>query len=288
VNRTATTSPFYGVPKQALVYVNGNSTPSQNYVFYIGSEFICEEFVIYDDLSGSQEQYQDAGDYKWPLTVPMAFTAKKVVNTRQLTGAHFYTICLPYSLLLPATMEAYTLVASTDKHLGFTALESTVTLEPYKPYLVKAKTGGNLLCATNVEVQASPAESELYKLLGAGPVESGKAYFYGTMRYMGTTAPLAEGLYIMQPSGEWGKIETAQDYDPATGTGVCILPMRAYIKMNSPMMARSLTATYTNGIEEMTTAEESETPVYNLQGMKVNRANAKGVVIVNGKKVRVK
>jgi hypothetical protein len=128
----------------------------------------------------------------------------------------------------------------------------------------------------------------MYKLLGAGPVQSGNAYFYGTMRYMGTTAPQADGLYIMQSSGKWSKIETAQDYDPATGKGICILPMRAYIKMDSPMMARRLTATYTNGIEEMKTADERETPVYNLQGMKINRANAKGVVIVNGKKVWVK
>ena len=119
-------------------------------------------------------------------------------------------------------------------------------------------------------------------------MQSGNAYFYGTMRYMGTTAPQADGLYIMQSSGKWSKIETAQDYDPATGKGICILPMRAYIKMDSPMMARHLTATYTNGIEEMTTADECETPVYNLQGMKINRANAKGVVIVNGKKVWVK
>ena len=288
VNRTATTSPFFGVPKQALVYVCGKSIPSQNYVFYIDSEFICENFVIYDDLSGSQEQYQDAGDYKWPITVPMDFTAKKVVNTRQLTGTHFYTICLPYSLQLPATMEAYTLIGSSTKHLGFTALESDVTLEAYKPYLVKALTSGHLLYAKNVKVYASPAESEMYKLLGAGPVQSGNAYFYGTMRYMGTTSPQADGLYIMQSSGEWSKIEIAQDYDPATGKGICILPMRAYIKMDSPMMARHLTATYTNGIEEMTTADECETPVYNLQGMKINRANAKGVVIVNGKKVWVK
>ena len=288
VNRTATTSPFFGVPKQALVYVCGKSIPSQNYVFYIDSEFICENFVIYDDFSGSQTQYQDAGDYKWPLTVPMDFTAKNVVNTRQLTGTYFYTICLPYSLQLPATMEAYTLIASSTEHLGFTALESEATLEAYKPYLVKALTSGHLLYAKNVKVYASPAESEMYKLLGAGPVQSGNAYFYGTMRYMGTTAPQADGLYIMQSSGKWSKIETAQDYDPATGKGICILPMRAYIKMDSPMMARHLTATYTNGIEEMTTADECETPVYNLQGMKINRANAKGVVIVNGKKVWVK
>ena len=288
VNRTATTSPFFGVPKQALVYVCGKSIPSQNYVFYIDSEFICENFVIYDDFSGSQTQYQDAGDYKWPLTVPMDFTAKNIVNTRQLTGTYFYTICLPYSLELPATMEAYTLIASSTEHLGFTALESEATLEAYKPYLVKALTSGHLLYAKNVKVYASPAESEMYKLLGAGPVQSGNAYFYGTMRYMGTTAPQADGLYIMQSSGKWSKIETAQDYDPATGKGICILPMRAYIKMDSPMMARHLTATYTNGIEEMTTADECETPVYNLQGMKINRANAKGVVIVNGKKVWVK
>jgi len=287
MDRTLSSSPFLGVPKQALVYVFGTKASGDNNVFYNGTDYVCDRFVIYDDLSGSQKQYQDAGDYKWPITVPTAFKAKTVANTRQLTSGHFYTICLPYGLQLPAKLVAYELISSSDKNIGFQALEGVVQLQAYEPYLLKAKTSGALLSATNVTVPASPAEGGMHRLRGAGPVGTGDAYFYGTMRYMGTTAPAAEGLYIMQASGNWGKIETAQDYDPATGTGICILPMRAYVKMGSPA-ARRLTATYTSGIEEMQTAEEDDAPVYNLQGMKINRANAKGVVIVNGRKVRVK
>ena len=288
MDRTLSSSPFLGVPKQALVYVYGKKASGDNNVFYNGADYVCDRFVIYDDLSGSQKQYQDAGDYKWPITVPTAFKAKTVANTRQLTSGHFYTICLPYGLQLPAKLVAYELISSSDKNIGFQALEGVVQLQAYEPYLLKAKTSGALLSATNVTVPASPAEGGMHRLWGAGPVGTGDAYFYGTMRYMGTTAPQAEGLYIMQSTGEWGKIESAQDYDPATGTGICILPMRAYVKMGSPAAARRLTATYTSGIEEVQTAEEPEAPVYNLQGMKINRANAKGVVIVNGRKVRVK
>jgi hypothetical protein len=288
MNRTLSTSPFLGVPKQTLVYVYGKKASGDNNVFYNGTDYACDRFVIYDDLSGSQKLYQDAGDYQWAITVPTAFKAKTVANTRQLTSGHFYTICLPYGLLLPAKLVAYELISSADKNIGFQALEGTVQIQAYKPYLLKAKSSGALLSATNVTVPASPAEEDMHRLWGAGPVGTGDAYFYGTMRYMGTTAPAAEGLYIMQASGNWGKIETAQDYDPATGTGICILPMRAYVKMGSPAAARRLTATYTSGIEEMQTAEEPEAPVYNLQGMKINRTNAKGVVIVNGRKVVVK
>ena len=64
--------------------------------------------------------------------------------------------------------------------------------------------------------------------------------------------------------------------------------MRAYVKMGSPAAARRLTATYTSGIEEIASGEDLNTPVYNLQGMKVNRANAKGIVIINGNKVVIK
>jgi len=155
----------------------------------------------------------------------------------------------------------------------------------YKPYLLKAKSSGTLLSATNVTVSASPAEGTMHRLWGAGPVNTGNAYLYGTMRYMGTEAPAAGGLYIMQSSGNWGLVETPQDYNPADGSGVCILPMRAYVKMGSPAAARRLTATYTSGIEEIASGEDLNTPVYNLQGMKVNPANAKGIVIIGGKKV---
>ncbi len=288
MSRTLTTSPFYGVPKQTLIYAYSKNVFGQNNILYNGVEYVCEKFVIYDDLSGSQTQYQDADDYKWAISVPIAFRAKNVVNMRQFTAAHFYTTCLPYSMTLPTTVEAYELVASNTNNIGFKALETPTTLLAYKPYLLKVKNSGKLLSATNVQVPVSPGESNLYRLLGAGPVQTADAYFYGTMRYMGETAPQADGLYIMQASGNWGKVENSQDYNPSDGSGVCILPMRAYIKMTSPMSARRLTATYTSGIEEMQPAEEDDAPVYNLQGMKVNRSNAKGIVIINGKKVMVK
>lgn len=284
-DRKSPTSPFLGVPKQALVYLYGKNPSGDNYVFYSGTDYVCDRFIIYDDLSGSQKQYQDAGDYRWAITVPTAFKAKTVANTRQLTQGHFYTTCLPYSMQRPYKLEVYELEASTDKNIGFKTLEGTVVLESYKPYLLKAKSSGTLLSATNVTVYASPAEGTMHRLWGAGPVNTGNAYLYGTMRYMGTEAPAAGGLYIMQSSGNWGLVETPQDYNSADGSGVCILPMRAYVKMGSPAAARRLTATYTSGIEEIASGEDLNTPVYNLQGMKVSPANAKGIVIIGGKKV---
>jgi hypothetical protein len=43
-----------------------------------------------------------------------------------------------------------------------------------------------------------------------------------------------------------------------------------------------------NGIEELNNTEELNVPVYNVQGMKIDRSRAHGLVIVGGKKVVVK
>ena len=70
-----------------------------------------------------------------------------------------------------------------------------------KPCLLKAKASGALLSATNVTVEATPAETEIYKLLGVGSVGDGKAYIYGTMRYMDDDTPhsaSSANIYIMQ------------------------------------------------------------------------------------------
>ena len=291
LSRTATTGSFLGVPKQALVYLNGAMAFGENYVFYNGAVYTCDKFVIYDDLKGDQTKFEDnAVDYKWAMVIPTAFTANTVENRRQLTATKFYTTCLPYKLKMPATLEVYELVASSDNELGFEVTEDAFTLDAYKPCLLKAKASGALLSATNVTVEATPAETEIYKLLGVGPVGDGKAYIYGTMRYMDDDTPhsaSSANIYIMQGNGEWGLISSAAD-DYNDGAGICILPMRSYVKMGSAMAARRLTATYTNGIEELPAAEELNAPVYNLQGVRINRADARGLVIVGGKKVLVK
>ncbi len=49
-----------------------------------------------------------------------------------------------------------------------------------------------------------------------------------------------------------------------------------------------VTGTYSNGIEELNNTEELNVPVYNVQGMKIDRSRAHGLVIVGGKKVVVK
>ena len=113
------------------------------------------------------------------------------------------------------------------------------------------------------------------------------------MRYMDTELE-GKNIYIMQKDLQWGKIETAVPYDPsASGSkGVCVLPMRAYIKVGSAMPSRRfLETSFTSGIGDAARLKDNGQmikEVYDLQGRKVNGKPRKGMYINGGNKIVIK
>ena len=284
--------PFGGLPKQALVYLTGTNIKGENYVYKPGSgdAYYCEVFKIYDDLNGSQTGF-DGNDYKWAFENVHKFTAYTVENTRMLTAGKHYTTCLPYSIDIPRNVKAYTLDATSGQIFGFKEVE-TGTIEAYKPYVLIPSTSGQLLSATDVEVDEFPADAttDATKLNGVNPTNSNFT-FYGTMRYM--EGADAAGKYIMQykdNKSTWLSIdESSAGFNESNRA--CILPMRAYIA-STGSGARSYTATFTDidGIirTETFTLDDEDTVIYDLSGRRVELLEHGHTYIINGKKVIAK
>ena len=290
LQRNIAASPFNGVPKQALVFLNGTTFTGENYVYNPGSgnQYYCEVFKIYDDLSGAQTGF-GGNDYKWAFENPHEFTAYSVENTRQLTAERHYTICLPYALEIPNNVKAYTLEATSDKLFGFT--EVTGTLAAYTPYvLIPTKSGQLLGTNNNTVVPAFPAtaDTDATKL---NDTPAGSFTMYGTMRYMEGDA--AQGKYIMQYNNgnpTWKKItETSAGFEASNKA--CILPMRAYIMDNTGGSREFFDVVFTNIDGTTLTFDKlrfDDDTIYDLSGRKVELLERGHTYIINGKKVMVK
>ena len=293
LDRTIDATPFYGVPAQALIFLTDNTVEGENYIYYVNSsEYRCAEFKIYDDVSGTQNNFatiNGVNGYEWAYENPYEFKANKVTNTRQFTGNQHYTTCLPYPLAIPANMKAYQLEASSnnttgDDLVGFT--EVSGTLQAFQPYVLVPTNSGQQLSAgetvvpTTVGVFDDTSGSQLNKT----PASTvGDYYLYGTMRFRAGDGK----QYIMQDKNVW-KLTDGAGWNG--GTGACILPMRAYIAKDGeaavkPYLNANYTAIELNEIfDEIQPADNTDR--YDLSGRKVTNGNLrKGIYIVNGKKV---
>lgn len=301
LNRTATNTPFTGVPKQTLVYLTGTTVEGENYIYNTGAGLNCETFKIYDDYNGNQTGFADATDAKWDMEIPVAFTANNIVNTRKLTAVannkqQGYTVCLPYALPIPESFKAYTLSYSKgattigtvdyDGILGFTEVAAT-ELTAMTPYVLIPSASGQCLSTTNATVSKTYTVGTGYDDITAKTSKaSGSEIKYdlkGTMQYL----PYAAGMYIMQANNIWGSKTTASDYP-----GPCVLPMRAYIQaIASPARLFSVFENAdgsTTVIKGLKLDADAAGEIYDLQGRKVAAPQRNGLYIINGKKVLVK
>ena len=278
LERTIAASPFYSVPKQALVYLNGAPVTGENYVYKLGDgDFRCHEFRIYDDTSGSQKGFT-GDDYKWSLKNIYPFTARNIVNTRNLVAGQHYTVFLPYNLPIPADMEAYELAgANSAKNIvGFKEVTAG-TLTQFFPYVVITSKTGQSLGTTNATVP-------IFDENKSGTVTKDGITLNGSMKYI--SGDDANGYYVMQSGNTWKQISGSPSY-----SGACILPMRAYISGGSSGARSYFKASFTDAAGNTTTVdqllldEETGDAVYDLQGRKVQTPQKKGIYIKNGKKI---
>ena len=283
LERTVATAPFYGVPKQAFVYLNGTPIVGENYVYKVGDDdYRCYEFVIYDDISGSQTEFIEANGYQWAYNNLYEFTAKYVINTRKLKAEQHYTVFLPYDLSIPESFKAYHLIgANNNKDLiGFE--EVTGLLIKFKPYVLIPSETGQLLSTTDVIVPVF-SEDNYTSITKDGVTLT------GTMKYISGNEVATNGYYIMQSGNTWKKI-TGGDYTDGSNKA-CILPMRAYLSDDGSAARQYFSATFTDAAGNTTTVdqlrldEDLDGAVYDLQGRKVQTPMRKGIYVINGKKI---
>ena len=299
LERTVVAAPFYGVPKQTLVYLNGTNIKGENYIYKVGADdYRCDVFKIYDDISGSQTGFTEDAGYKWSFENIHSFKAKNIVNTRKMKADQHYTICLPYDLSIPADTKAYTLKGANTANTLIGFEEWTGVLTKYTPYVLILSEAGQLLNVTNGTVEEFPgtAYTEATQL---GGVSAGSFTMYGTMRYMDGAD--ANGLYIMQGKDAisgvctWKLIQDANgSYTDATNK-YCVLPMRAYISHSGSPARQYLGATFTDANGETTVVEQlqvdgdsDDEALYDLMGRRIRSSFStpkKGIYISKGHKV---
>ena len=235
-----------------------------------------ETNVVYGDttsvLNCANYKLIDGRDYD----VPYKFNAAKVENTRTLAkSAVPYTICLPYSMQIPANAKAYKMSGRSDNELIFT--QTTETLEALQPYLIWADQSDASLNAGTAEIPAS------------GGMTFGKQHdapgfsMRGTLNGISNDEASELGAYTLQQDGKWHPVLSDNDEHRAAR----ILPYRAYLLQNRGAGTRSIGMSLegTTGIEQLRTIDSDGTErVYDLNGRQIS-APAKGINIINGKKV---
>ena len=285
LDREATATPFYKLPKQTLVYLNGVTVEGENYIYKFGADdYRCDIYKIYDDNAGTQLGFADENAAKWDITIPYSFKANTVTNTRQLNATaggkqQGYTVCLPYELTnLPKELKVYTLKYSkgattigSESYDGLVGAEEETELKAMTPYIVIPSASGQLLSTTDATIAQTynPATPEYVAITPAvTQAVSGQSIYNlcGTMQWMeGVDA--SHLIFIMQKDNVWKKIESAAS--------------RLYTVFNNADGS-------TTGIANLQIDADTQAEVYDLQGRKVAAPQRGGLYIVNGKKMLMK
>ena len=235
--------------------------------------------------------------WSWTYDIPFAFNATNVTNDRKLNALSAnnkqqgYTVCLPYEITLPSTVEVYTLTASKDNQVGFVKT-ATNKLAPLTPYLIIPSISGQLLNAPDATiVETSQALVDANDVTSAAVSGQQKYTLKGSISYKSGDVAASEttkSYYILQGENKWGKL-TGGDYlnidNPA-----CILPLRAYLVTDGTAPARLFSIfDEATGINREIVVDADSTPViYDLQGRKVSNPQRGGLYIINGKKMIMK
>ena len=200
-----------------------------------------------------------------PFKAPSAFTATNAKFTKTFTSALCGTMVIPFDANVPSGIEAYNLTGDNGTTITHT---DAASIAANAPVLLKSAAATDyVFTATSAAIAATVDESTNGKLIGT---------------YAGTTAAAGSTNYVLQ-NGAAGL-----GFFRVTGTDATIKPFRAYLNTANAASMLSLDFDSLTGIyeTEMTKKAGNET-FYNLNGQRVAQP-AKGLYIVNGKKVVLK
>lgn len=226
--------------------------------------------VKYEDL-GADIVMPDGSDMLW-------YTSDKAALNRTFAAEKWSTLCLPFTLQASALSGTPTIkvMESYDDSDASITLSDATTLEKGKPYMVRCASETKLI--NNVSISdPEPVGNE------PGSVNSGKLTMKGT--YQGTTvSSTAAKTYYGFSNDKFVGVNVG-------GSGR-VKPFRAYLEYEGAAGTRSIGLGDDNGttaIEKIADDGEADSPLYNLQGMRIEGTpRTKGVYLRNGKKQIIK
>ena len=265
--------------ERTLVYMPAayDNIGETNVIVDKGGQFKTEKFHLIDSL-----------DY----LVPYAFEANQIANTRKLAVSKVpHTVCLPYSMALPAGAVAYQLSKRDANKLVFEEVTSS-NIEALHLYLV-------VVDGKQAQGQVDHITLDSYKSGAPQPVPASTGIrmeqddvpgysIRGTLKAISNKEAADLGAYILQSDGKWHPVTTAK-------TEGKILPFRAYLLPSARRGAAPIEMSLISsngdvtGIDTIQTIDRNgNSRYYDLQGREIDGSSAKGLVIKNGKKVIIK
>lgn len=243
-----------------------------NYVFHVemadGKNFVISDFNLVKAASQT-------------LTLPSATqyaagTYPTVELDRTFTTTNWATVCVPFAFD-KSNFEVKELsdITVTGDHISMTLSDVTSDIVAGKPYLVKAKSNGYTLTATDVMVGASVQNTSItedgytviykgtYEETSLNATDDGNAWFVSSNNLYHVNSDVTVGAYrayftVTAPSPSSVK---GMSFDFDGETGISNLSVNDNLNKNEA--------------------------IYNLAGQRVQKAQ-KGLYIVNGKKVIIK
>ena len=199
----------------------------------------------------------------YPFKAPADFTATAATYATTISSVGAGTLCLPFAAAIPEGVKAYTLnYTSGDKA---DATEVSGTIDANTPVLTNGS-GSVTFTGANAAIIADATNT------------------VGALTGVFETTAVPAGSYVLQNQEEDG----LGFYQVAEGSVINAKPFRAYLTAQSA--ARILKINFsdiTTGIEAVAVETQQNGEVYDLQGRRVAQP-AKGLYIVNGKKMMVK
>ena len=265
--------------ERTLVYMPAayDNIGETNVIVDKGCQFKTEKFHLIDSL-----------DY----LVPYAFEANQIANTRKLAVSKVpHTVCLPYSMALPAGAVAYQLSKRNANKLVFEEVTSS-NIEALHLYLV-------VVDGKQAQGQVDHITLDSYKSGAPQPVPASTGIrmeqddvpgysIRGTLKAISNKEAADLGAYILQSDGKWHPVTTAK-------TEGRILPFRAYLLQSARRGAAPIEMSLISsngdvtGIDTIQTIDRNgNSRYYDLQGREIDGRSAKGLMIKNGKKVIIK
>jgi hypothetical protein len=204
--------------------------------------------------------------YSRTLTAPGTGEGDKTIDGQ---AANLFTVCLPFAPKTDDAAKYYTLSGVSGETLSFSEV---ATPAANTPYLVAVTGSVNFTeDCTDLEVSSMTINSSTV---------DGHT-FTGT--FTGLTNAKSAGKYILQKGNKWGKVTSEKQ-------NVYIPPFRAFVEAPAtaaPELGSSFDGN-TTGIENIRTVDLNGTERwYDLNGRRI-ATPAKGINILNGKKVVVK
>lgn len=217
----------------------------------------------------------------YSFVVPADVTGKNITYTRQFGNTTWNAWYVPFDIeagTYSSSVEFYTFdaVTETDGNWKFTVSPITGTIKANTPYLVKPKEVGTVTFTVN--------DATIYKTTNATQeFKAGSSVYTITGTYNKKFTLLEKNWYALANDGTFSK-QTTGSYTRF------LYPFRFYLEITGSSQSKPVGIMVNDdatGIDNVKVETSKDNIVYDLQGRRVSQP-AKGIYIVNGKKVLVK